>query len=315
MARALRIEYPGAVYHVMARGNQGGPIFADDLDRRRWVETLAEGCEKTGWQVHAYVLMGNHYHLLVETPEGNLVAGMKWLQGTYTQRYNGRHGVFGHLFQGRYKALVVDGGAGCYFGVVSTYIHLNPARAGWVRRGREPLSRYQWSSYPEYLKGRRERPGWLVTERVMGELGLYPEDRRGYEAYVEGRVLELGMKVGRKEMEEQWQGIRRGWYLGGEGFRGGLVKRLKAAVGGSQASSYAGQAKREHGQAQAQRLLTRGLRLLGLTRRQLERTPKGQVEKAVLAWWLRRQTTVGRGWVAERLWMGMRLGYPRRSNG
>ena len=111
MARALRIEYPGAVYHVMARGNQGGPVFADDLDRRRWLETLAEGCEKTGWQVHAYVLMGNHYHLLVETPEGNLVAGMKWLQGTYTQRYNGRHGIFGHLFQGRYKALVVDGGA------------------------------------------------------------------------------------------------------------------------------------------------------------------------------------------------------------
>ena len=100
------------------------------------------------------------------------------------------------------------------------------------------------------------------------------------------------------------RGIRRGWYLGGEGFRGGLVKRLKAAVGGSQASSYAGQAKREHGQAQAERLLTRGLRVLGLTRRQLERTPKGQAEKAVLAWWLRRQTTVGRGWVAERLRMG-----------
>ena len=108
MARPLRIEYPGAFYHVMARGNQGRKIFADDADRRRFLDTLAGACEKTGWSIHAYVLMGNHYHLLVETPEANLVAGMKWLQGTYTQRYNGRHQMFGHLFQGRYQAVVVD---------------------------------------------------------------------------------------------------------------------------------------------------------------------------------------------------------------
>ncbi len=90
MARPLRIEYAGAVYHVMARGNQGQAIFCDDKDRQRFLETLGQACEKTGWHIHAYVLMGNHYHLLVETPEGNLVAGMKWLQGTYTQRHNAR---------------------------------------------------------------------------------------------------------------------------------------------------------------------------------------------------------------------------------
>jgi REP element-mobilizing transposase RayT len=94
MARALRIEYAGAVYHVMARGNQGRAIFADDKDRQRFLETLGEACGKTGWRLHAYVLMGNHYHLLVETPEGNLVTGMKWLQGAYTRRYNGRHKAF-----------------------------------------------------------------------------------------------------------------------------------------------------------------------------------------------------------------------------
>ena len=115
MARQIRIEYDGAAYHVLARGNQGQAIFADDLDRKVWLETLAEACEKTGWRIHAYVMMGHHYHVLVETPEGNLVAGMKWLQGTYTQRYNSRHSVFGHLFQGRYKALVVEGAAGNYF--------------------------------------------------------------------------------------------------------------------------------------------------------------------------------------------------------
>src|SRR3954454_17820990 len=139
MARPLRIEYPGAVYHVMARGNQGRSILKDDIDRKRFLETLEESCEKTGWLVHAYVLMGNHYHLLVETPEANLVAGMKWLQGTYTQRYNSRHKLRGHLFQGRYKAVVVDGEEEPYFQVVSTYIHLNPARAKLIEIGKEHL--------------------------------------------------------------------------------------------------------------------------------------------------------------------------------
>ena len=91
MARPSRIEYPGALYHVRARGNRGRPIFADDLDRLRFLATLAEACEKTDWRIHAYGLTGNHYHLLVETPERNLVAGMKWLQGSYTQGYNSRH--------------------------------------------------------------------------------------------------------------------------------------------------------------------------------------------------------------------------------
>src|SRR6266853_2790449 len=105
MARAIRLQYAGAVYHVMARGNQGDPIFRDVQDRRVWLETLREACQKTGWRIHAYVLMGNHYHLLLETPEANLVEGMKWLQGAYTQRHNTRHKVRGHLFQGRRKLL------------------------------------------------------------------------------------------------------------------------------------------------------------------------------------------------------------------
>src|SRR5437867_3460666 len=107
MARPFRLEYPGAIYHLMARGNHGQQIFRGDADRRSLLETLGEACQKTGWRVHAYVLMSNHYHLLLETPEANLVSGMKWLQGTYTQRYNSRHKVRGHLFQGRYKAVVV----------------------------------------------------------------------------------------------------------------------------------------------------------------------------------------------------------------
>ena len=109
VARPVRIPYPGAVYHVMARGNRGQAVFGDDTDRQLFLETLGEACEKTGWRIHAHVLMGNHYHLLAETPEANLVAGMKWLQGAYTRRHNGWHRLFGHLFQGRHKAVVVDG--------------------------------------------------------------------------------------------------------------------------------------------------------------------------------------------------------------
>jgi putative transposase len=139
----------------MAQGNQGQTIYADDRDRQVWLDTLAECCEKTGWGIHAYVMMDNHYHLLVETPEANLVAGMKWLQSTYTQRYNSRHKVFGHLFLGHYKVLVVDGAKGNYLGVVSTYIHLNPARAKLIQIGHERFDRYRWSSYPWYLRGRR----------------------------------------------------------------------------------------------------------------------------------------------------------------
>ena len=303
MARALRIEYEGAVYHVMARGNHGQPIYADDGDRRVWLETLGEACEKTGWLIHAYVMMDNHYHLLLETPEGNLVRTMKWFQGTYTQRYNARHEVFGHLFQGRYKALVVDGESG-YFEVVSTYIHLNPVRAGLIRPGKDSLAEYRWSSYPLYLKGRTQRPVWLETKRVMGNLALDQRDWKGYEAYMEGRVLELGMQSGRQALESQWRQIRRGWYLGGEGFKGRLVKMLRAAIGNRRSSSHAGEAKKAHGEDEAEGWLAVGLKILGLAHDSLRTHPKGMKEKMVLAWWLRGRTIVGREWIAERLWIG-----------
>ena len=98
MPRKPRIEYEGAVYHVMCRGNGGEAIFWSDKDRELFIDTLDEACGRCGWRIHAYVLMGNHYHLLLETPEANLVDGMKWFQGTYTQRFNSRNRRWGHLF-------------------------------------------------------------------------------------------------------------------------------------------------------------------------------------------------------------------------
>ena len=302
MARALRIEYPGAVYHVMARGNQGHDIFQDDADRHSWLETVGEACEKTGWRVHAYVLMSNHYHLLLETPEANLVVGMKWLQGTYTLRYNHRHKLRGHLFQGRYKAVVVDGEEEPYFQVVSTYIHLNPARAKLIRLGEQRLKSYPWSSYPLYL--REQGPAWLERSRVMGSVGLKPKERKGYEAYMEGRVLELGSKAGRAELDEEWSSLRRGWYVGEREFGKQLAVKLDKALKGRRRESHTGPSKAAHGEAVAEERLGRALACLGLKVDELRALPKGGPEKVALAWWLREGTTVSLRWVSERLEMG-----------
>ncbi len=307
MARKVRIEYAGALYHVMSRGNQGQAIFRSDQDRKLFVETLAEGCEKTGWRVHAYVLMGNHYHVLLETPEANLVAGMKWLQGTYTQRFNSRHKVFGHLFQGRYKALIVDGSDDDYFQLISTYIHLNPARAGLIRIGEEALKIYRWSSYPLYLGQPTRRPGWLRVDRVLGDLGIHRDDgegRRGYEAYMEGRVMELGKKRSREELNKEWQSIRRGWYLGEMRFRQGLEECLDTALKGKARQSFSGEAKQAHDEAAAETKVVQGLAALGIADSALATMAKGAAEKQVLAWWLRKRTVASRGWVSRRLRMG-----------
>ena len=142
MPRKLRLEYEGAIYHVMNRGDRREAIFLDDKDRERFLETLAECCAKTKWQIHACCLMNNHFHLVMETPQANLVAGMKWFLGTYTARFNRRHKLFGHLFSGRYKSLIVDGSCTGYLKTVCDYVHLNPARANLVSADK-PLSDYR----------------------------------------------------------------------------------------------------------------------------------------------------------------------------
>jgi len=156
MARPLRIEYDGALYHVTSRGNDRKPIFKDDGDRELLLRTLARVNERLHWICHAYCLMGNHYHLLIETPEGNLVAGMKWFQNTYTRRLNTRHRLWGHVFGGRYKAIVVESEEeegngkvrGDYLATLMDYVHLNPARAKLLAP-QQALSEYRWSSWPE----------------------------------------------------------------------------------------------------------------------------------------------------------------------
>ena len=157
MPRKLRVEYPGAIYQVMRRANGKGNIFETDVDRQDFLKTLAETCQKTGFEVHAYCLMRNHFHLVVETPQANLVAGMRWFLSTYTARFNRRHKLFGHVFSGRYKSLIVDGSSTGYLRTVCDYVHLNPVRAKLLRTN-QALRDYAWSSWPDYLKPPEQRP-------------------------------------------------------------------------------------------------------------------------------------------------------------
>jgi REP element-mobilizing transposase RayT len=172
----------------MNRGDHREVIFRDDRDREAFLETLDQCCARTGWQVHALCLMPNHFHLVVDTPQANLVAGMKWLLGVYTGRFNRRHKLFGHLFSGRYKSLVVDGSGTGYLKTVCDYVHLNPARAKLLRPD-QALREYRWSSWPEYLKSPRRRWNWLRVDRLLGEYRV-PQDSKAGRQHLERCVEE-----------------------------------------------------------------------------------------------------------------------------
>ncbi len=167
MARPLRIEYPGAFYHITARGNEQKDIFRDNKDRQRFLEYLETAIGRYKAVIHVYCLMSNHYHLLLSTPEGNLSQIMRHINGGYTTWFNKKHNRFGHLFQGRYKAILVD--ADPYAGELSRYIHLNPVRAGMVRRSEQ----YQWSSYAAYID-KAKPPRWLTTDWLLQYFGQKP---------------------------------------------------------------------------------------------------------------------------------------------
>ena len=166
--------------------------------------------------IHAYCLMSDHFHLVVETPRPNLVAGMRWFLGTYTARCNRRHKWNGHLFSGRYKSLIVDGSGTGYLKTVCDYVHLNPVRAKLLKLGQR-LAEYEWSSWPEYLKRPGKRPGWLRVDRLLGEWKVEGGTAAGR------RRLEAGMEQ-RRELERSringdFERLRRGWYWGPKEFR------------------------------------------------------------------------------------------------
>ena len=204
MARPLRLEFAGALYHVTSRGDGREDIFHTDEDRVAWLETLAEVCRRFNWVCHAYCQMTNHYHVLIETPDANLSKGMRQLNGVYTQRVNRTHGRVGHVFQGRFKAVLVD--KDNYFLELSRYVVLNPLRAKMVRR----LEQWQWSSYLATC-GQAAKPDWLQVDFLLAQFAA--QRARAIAKYV--TFVHEGAKL-----PSIWSELQGQVYLGSEAFIG-----------------------------------------------------------------------------------------------
>jgi len=214
MARPLRIEFPGAVYHVTSRGNARQAIFEDDADRRIFLDVLSIVTDRFHWLCHSYCLMENHYHLLIETPMGNLSRGMRQLNGVYTQRFNQRYKRVGHLFQGRYKAIIVEKDS--HLLSLCRYVVLNPVRAGLVGKPEQ----WRWSSYVATVGGAR-RPAFLTIDWILSQFdGRKRMATEKYQRFVKERV----------SGESPWEGLRGQIFLGTWEF----VERLRVLLGGKE---------------------------------------------------------------------------------
>jgi putative transposase len=209
MARPLRVEYEGAVYHITSRGNARESIFLDDEDRSIYLAALGETVTRYGWVCHAYCLMSNHYHLLLETPSPNLSRGMKLLNGVYTQRFNRHHKRCGHLLQGRYKSILVEKES--HLLELARYVVLNPIRAKMVRSVRD----WPWSSY-RATSGQAEVPEFLKIDWILSQFDASRD--RAIRAY--RRFVRQGRGVG------VWGGLRAGSLLGGADFVEKMRPRL-----------------------------------------------------------------------------------------
>lgn len=206
MARPLRIEYEGALYHITSRGNARADIFLDDLDRKGFLATFGETVSRYSWICHAYCQMSNHYHLLVETPEPNLSRGMQLLNGVYTQRFNHRHKRVGHVLQGRYRAILVERES--HLLELARYVVLNPVRAKMVLSARD----WPWSSY-RATAGQADVPGFLQVDWILAQFDTRRD--RAFGAYKQF--------VGRGRSVDIWEDLRAGSLLGSKAF----VERIR----------------------------------------------------------------------------------------
>ncbi len=215
MARPLRIEIPGGLFHVTSRGDRREAIYLDDADRDAWLQELGRVCQRYNWVCHAYCLMDNHFHIVVETVEGNLSAGMRQLNGVYTQTHNRAHGRVGHVFQGRFKAIVVQ--RETYLLELARYVVLNPVRAGMCASP----AQWAWSSYRATI-GVAKAPDWLQTDWLLSQFGQ--QRQTATVAYVNHVRAGVGLP-------SVWSGLQHQLYLGDAAFAETLALKLKAQSG------------------------------------------------------------------------------------
>ena len=210
MARPIRIEYPGAIYHVTSRGNARSDIYLNDKDRKSFLKLIEQACHRYNWCCYAYCLMTNHYHLVLETAEANLSRGMKYLNGVYTQRFNRDHRRVGHVLQGRYKAILVEKES--YLLEVMRYVILNPVRAHMTKTA----GQYPWSNYRAMI-GKATCPEWLHKEWGLSQFGKHTST-------AQKRFIEF-VKDGSKKAK-LWDNLRYQIYLGEEQF----IKRIQVHI-------------------------------------------------------------------------------------
>jgi REP element-mobilizing transposase RayT len=292
MARKLRIQYAGAFYHVINRGNYRSWIFESLGSRHSFLECLDLSCKAKGWRLHAWCLMGNHYHLLIETPQPNLVDGMKWLQSTFANRFNRFRKSNGHVFQGRYKSILLDANA---VGSVCHYIHLNPVRAGLADVGR--LQEYKDSSFYQlwHPRQRWDYGDYQSCLEAAGGLADKPKGRSLYRDYLGWLSTEDSeqKRIGFEKMS-------RGWAKGSKAFKKAVIEdlgdeRVQQVVEAE--ASEMREPRWEKGLAEALIKLHKGEKDLVAER-------KGADWKVALARHLRERYLAPHKWIADRLVMG-----------
>lgn len=314
MPRAPRIQYPGAVYHVMARGDRREDIVADDQDRQMFVDTLFEAVLRGGWSLYAWVLMDNHYHLALKTPHPNLVAGMSWFQNTFTRRINLKHRLWGHVFGGRYKSVLVESddhfSGGChrdYLSCLIDYIHLNPARAGLVDGTNVPIEKYPWSSVATgYAVDASRCPAGLDVETGL-ELFRFPNSNSGRKRFVNRlneraraeRLAASQEALGSPEMDlaaNLNQTLQRGWCWGSESFRAQIKEAFADQFEGD---SNRGTQRIRKEVLEPELILLRAAQHFGVGLDDLRAGERKDLMRPAIAWVLARRTTAKQAWIAE----------------
>lgn len=293
MPRKQRIEFPGATYHIISRGNYRKDLFTSESTIKSFEQSIFETVERCGWNLHAYVIMRNHYHLAVNTPEANLVVGMKWLQSTFATRFNRFHNESGHVFQGRYKSLFVTEDRQLHR--LIDYIHLNPVRARICKVSE--LETFQPSSFAK-LWIRNSVCKGLNRERLLQRFGL-PLSRQGMRRYRDRlAVAEERNPRKRKELSKRYC---QGWFLGSKEARLELAEKVLADTS---EADLEGQTLRGVRKEHWERVTRMALERLNKTTDDIFRDPKGVSWKVDIARLLRKETTASNPWIAERLNMG-----------
>jgi len=303
MSRKLRFEYPGAIYHIINRGNYRSWIFESEGAKKSFEKTLFEACEYAGWKLHAYVVMSNHYHLALETPEPNLSEGMRWLQSVFAMRFNRFRKENGRLFQGRFKSILVED-----FDRLSWlchYIHLNPVRAGICKEAE--LQDYRYSSY-WYLRNKRKRPPFLSLESSLlgaGELKDTTYGRNKYDQY-----LKWLNESDAEKKSMNFEKMSKGWALGTKEFKTGLLEEEKHMAAAIELGTGGAREARELAWEKRLKLC---LKHFKKTSKKIVLESKSAPWKCAIACHMKTKLLCPNGWLANALSMGSESGVSKLS--